>query len=106
MPEQAKPAGTSGGHREVTVSNWKAYLKNTLQGFLSGSLPSGLIIHNCTLHQKGGALWIGLPSRAYTTEDGATGYAPVIQFATHEHRQQFQAGALAALDVIFAGGEK
>ena len=55
MPEKAKPAGISGGHREILVWDWKAYQKNTLRGFLSLTLPSGLVIHNCTLHQKDGA---------------------------------------------------
>ena len=31
------------------ISNWKPYTKNTLQGFLSLELPSGMIVHDCTL---------------------------------------------------------
>ncbi len=96
--EKAKPAGASGGHREFLVTNWKAHKKNTLQGFLSIALTSGLAIHNCTLHSRGGSRWIGVPARQYTTADGATSYAPLIEFDSSDARQRFQAEALEAVD--------
>jgi len=98
MPENMKPAGTSGGHRELLVGNWKAYEKNTLRGFLSLTLPSGIVLHNCALHEKNGARWIGLPSRQYPKDDGSIGYAPIVEFATSEVRSRFQRAALAAVD--------
>ena len=102
MPDKAKPAGVSGGHRDFVVTNWKAYEKNTLRGFLSLTLPSGLIIHNCTLQEKDGSRWIGLPARPYT-KDGSTSYALLIEFATKEARQPFQTMALEAVDRLMEG---
>ena len=99
-PKEAKPAAAGGGHRELLVTNWKAYQKNTLQGFLSLTLPSGLLLHNLTFHRKGGARWIGLPARQYAKEDGTTTYTPLIEFTTKEVRQRFQQAALAALDAF------
>jgi DNA-binding cell septation regulator SpoVG len=103
MPEKAKPAGASGGHREIQISDWKAFQKNTLQGFLSLTLPSGLVIHNCTLHQKDGSRWIGLPARQYAKDDGTTSYTPLVEFSTKDARQRFQTAALEALD-RYTGG--
>lgn len=98
MPEKAKPADFGSGHRELLVTDWKAYEKNTLRGFLSLTLPSGLVIHNCTLHQKDGARWIGLPARQYSKDDGSTSYTPLIEFAAKEVRLRFQVAALEAVD--------
>ena len=56
MAEEAKPAGGNGGHREITIRDWKPLFKNTLRGFFSVDLPSGLRIHSLSLHQKGGAI--------------------------------------------------
>jgi len=98
VSEKAKPAEASGGHRELLVTNWKAHRKNSLQGFLTFTLPSGLVIQNCTLHEKEGARWIGLPSRQYTKDDGSKSYTPLVEFATREARQRFQAAALEAVD--------
>jgi len=103
MPEKAKPAAGNGGHRDFLVSNWKAYEKNTLRGFFSLNLPSGLVIHNCTLHEKDGSRWIGLPARQYSKDDGSTSYALLIEFATKEARQQFQTMALEAVDRFMEG---
>ena len=104
MPEKAKPAVVSGEHRELLVTNWKAYEKNTLRGFLSLSLPSGLVIHNCALHQKDGARWIGLPSRQYTATDGKVSWSPMVEFASKEARYAFQDAALEAVDRFLAEG--
>ena len=103
MPENMKPAVATGGHRELLVTNWKPYEKNTLRGFLSLTLPSGLVIHNCALHQKDGARWIGLPSRQYTKDDGSTSYSPVIDFTSPDKRRNFQAAALAAVEQLLRG---
>ena len=88
----------SGGHRDLTISNWKAHEKNTLRAFLSLTLPSGIILHNCALHEKNGKRWIGLPSRQYTKDDGAVSYSPLIEFTNDDARRRFQAAALEAVD--------
>lgn len=103
IPEKAKPAGTSGGFREFSVTNWKAHQKNTLQGFLSITLPSGLVINNCMLHEKNASGWIGLPARQYAKDDDSTSYAPLIEFASAEARRRFQTAALEAVDRFVEG---
>jgi len=103
MPEKAKPAGTSGGHRELSISNWKARQKNSLQAFFSLTLPSGMVVHNCSFHRKDSARWIGLPSRQYKKEDGSPAYSPVVDFDCNESRRRFQAVALEAVDRFMEG---
>jgi len=87
------------------VSNWKAHEKNTLQGFLSLTLPSGMVIHNCTFHRQGEARWIGLPSRQYAKDGGSIAYAPLIEFATKDAWERFKAAALEAVERFMKAAE-
>lgn len=98
MFKEAKPAVRSGGHRNIFVSDWKPCNRNTLQAFLSLTLPSGLIIRNCTLHQKNGSRWIGLPGRQYAKDDRSTTYSAIVAFTTKDVQREFQAQALYAVD--------
>jgi hypothetical protein len=96
MSPKAKPAGTSGGHRRITASNWKPLEKGGLRGFLTFTLSSGLILNNCQLLQAGQQRWIGLPSQRFQKRDGAIAYVPIVEFTTRRTLQQFQAEALRA----------
>ena len=64
----------------ITASDWRPIGRNTLRGFCDLRLqPSGIMLHECSLHEKGGKRWIGLP-------------------AGKAERERFQAAALAAVD--------
>jgi hypothetical protein len=80
--EKAKPAEGIGGHREIRISDWKPHSKNTLVGFFSAALPSGMVLHNLMLHEKGEARWIGLPAREWTNDQGIKQFAKLIEFTT------------------------
>lgn len=86
----------------IEASNFKSCPKNTLVGFVTLTLPSGLIIHNVTIHRKGEVRWIGLPAREYI-KDGAKGWAPLIEFVNTETRKKFQEAAFAAIDRLLVG---
>lgn len=105
MTKNAKPAraSASGGRPGFSISNWKVHQRNSLQGFFTLALPSGMVVHNCSLHRKEGARWIRLPSRQYSKPDGATGYSPLVEFNDDDARRRFQAAALAAVDRFMAG---
>lgn len=79
------------------VREWRPYSKHTLQGFLSLELPSGLIVHGITLHEKNDSRWVSMPAREYL-KDGQKTWAPIIEFTSKESRDRFQAAALAAID--------
>ena len=59
-PQAAPPRQT--GFR---VLEWRQYAKNTLIGFLSLELPSGMVVRGLTLHQRAILAGCGLPAREY-----------------------------------------
>jgi hypothetical protein len=103
MSENAKPAAGNGGQRSITVADWKPRIQNTLRGFLSVTLPSGMMIHNLTVHEKGESRWVGLPAREWTNVEGLTQYAKLIEFADRATAKRFRDEVLAALDKHLSG---
>jgi DNA-binding cell septation regulator SpoVG len=97
MPEKAKPAGACGGHRRITVSNWKPLDRGSLRGFLTLSLPSGFVINNCQLIDTGHSQWIGMPARCIVAADGSKHYAPTVEYVTKRARRRFEKAALDAV---------
>src|SRR5437870_6719776 len=100
MSRNAKPAGASGGNRKITVSNWKPLNRRSLRGFLTLTLPSGLIIHNCQLIDAGGKVWIGLPAQRFSRADGTIYYVPVLDFVSRAARRRFGLSALQAVEAF------
>ena len=80
-----------------TVHEFRPYAKNTLVGFIALELPSGLIIRDITLHERGDARWVSMPAKQYE-KDGERTWAPLVEFASKEVREKFQSSALAAFD--------
>lgn len=99
MDPKTKPAAASGGHRTITVSNWKPLHNQAIRGFLTLTLPSGVIIHNCHLLEAGGRRWVGLPARRFLTADGKVHFEPIIEFTPRKAHRNF---AHAALEVVEA----
>src|SRR5579862_9029518 len=98
MPKKAKPAGASGGHRTITMSNWKPRENDSLLGFLTLTLPSSMVIHNCQLIEAGSRRWVGLPARRFLEADGKIHYEPLIEFVTASAGRNFRAAALRAVE--------
>jgi hypothetical protein len=98
MPQQAKPAGENGGHRSITIVDWKPLTKNTPRGFFTAILPSGMVNHNLSVHEKGEARWIGLPAREWTDSQGVKQYTPFIKFRGRATANRFRDEVLAALE--------
>ena len=62
----------------IRATDWRPLERNTLRGFLTLELPSGLILHECTYHRAAsGAEWIGLPGRPQLDRDGKQRKDPV-----------------------------
>jgi DNA-binding cell septation regulator SpoVG len=83
---------------DFVVSEFKAFEKNTLRGFFTVTMPSGMIVHGCSLHEKNGARWIGMPSNKFTTKEGTTSYTPIVEFVSREAADRFRDQVLVALD--------
>lgn len=82
----------------VEIVEFRPFVKNTLQGFATVLLPSGMEIRDLTVHQKNGQRWIGFPARAYKKENGTEAWVPYIRIPDRERRDEFQKAVLAALD--------
>jgi len=82
----------------MKITNIKVVTKNTLRAFFSITLDSGLVIHNCSLYQKGESRWIGLPAEKYAKKDGTTGYLKLVDFTSHQISGNFRRQVLLALE--------
>jgi hypothetical protein len=98
VPQNTKPAAENGGHRSIIIADWKPHHKHTLIGFASVRLPSGMVIHKVTVHEKGEARWVGLPSREWTNDQGVKQYAKLIEFTDRRIANKFRDQVLEALD--------
>jgi hypothetical protein len=98
MPETTYGATERIDARTFVATDWKPFTKNTLRGFVTIVLPSGLKIKDVSLHERDGKQWIGLPSKPYRKQDGSTTYIGIIDFETNEARYRFQDLALDAIN--------
>jgi hypothetical protein len=78
----------------VTVSNVRKINKGALIGFFDVALPSGIKLNGCTLLEKDGKRWIGLPSREWVKADGSKSYVPTVEIPDREARDKFNAMVL------------
>ena len=86
----------------IKVSAARRLRKNTLQGSIE--LPGvGLIIKDCSLHERDGKQWIGLPGKPYTKPGGGEqSWTNIVDFADNKSRYLFQDEALPLVLAAFA----
>lgn len=84
--------------RQIEISDWKTYERNTLKGFFTATLPSGMVLHHLMLHQKGESRWISTPARETKDEKGNAQFFPFLTFIDTDHRNWFRDTILKALD--------
>jgi hypothetical protein len=91
----------------MRASDWRPHTSNTLRGFSNLQFPSGLVVNDCTLHEKGIKRWVLLPGKPQLDSDGRERrdpatckalYVSVVQIPSHEAWHSFQRQALAAVD--------
>jgi hypothetical protein len=81
---------------QARILGFKPFEKNTLRGFFDIELASGLILRGCTLHEKNGRRWVGLPAKPYGTDTGAQSWAAIVDFRDKRTAARFQELATAA----------
>ena len=89
----------------ILISDWKPRHSGTLRGFCTVHLPSGLTLHELSVHTRDGSWWIMPPSKPMLSKDGtalrdAEGkirYSPIVSFASRQARERFNTGVLNAL---------
>ena len=98
--KEQHPASATG----IVVVEFRPLVKGeSLKGFVTLQLPSGLVLHDCTYHERSdGARWVGMPARCYTNKDGATSWQRLMDFASKPSHKRFQRETLKAIDEYFA----
>jgi hypothetical protein len=84
----------------IRCIRFRPYEKNTLKGFVDLELVrTGLVLRDCTWHEKDGKEWISFPAKSYEDKNGNTLWQPLIEFAegAREAREQFRKQALEAI---------
>jgi hypothetical protein len=77
----------------------RRFEKNTLKGFADLQLTRvGLVLHDCTWHEKDGKEWVGFPARRYE-QNGEEKWQVLIEFAAgaKDAREQFRKHAIEAI---------
>jgi hypothetical protein len=99
------PLGTG-----LIIEKFKAVSRNSLRGFARVRMPSGMIFHDVTVHEKEGARWASPASKPVigrdgtnVTRDGKLAYQSVVSFATKEARDKFSAAVVAAIEDTHPG---
>jgi hypothetical protein len=82
----------------ITVSNARKINKGALIGFFDVQLPSGMKLNGCTLLEKDGKRWVGLPSREWIKPDGSKSYAPIVEIPDRDARQKFNSVVLPLVE--------
>jgi len=90
-------AASGAPNRGVVIRAWRVHKKNTLEGFLTVALPSGMILHDLTLHQRDEKQWIGMPAREWENNQGEKQYSRIIEFVDRAAADRFQVAVLEAL---------
>jgi len=83
---------------QVQIRDFKALNRNTLRGCFTASFPSGMVIRDLMLHEKGNERWVGLPGRQYVNAKGERQWTSIIEFTTRATAARFRDVVLAALD--------
>lgn len=89
----------------ITISEWKPLHRATLRGFLTVHLPSGMNLHEVSVHTRDGVWWVMPASKAMLSKDGTAlrdennkiRYTQIISFTSRATRDRFIEEVLAAL---------
>jgi hypothetical protein len=87
------------------VSNFKPISAGSLRGFVDVTLPSGMVLHRCSVFAKGDRVWVGPPSKqviardgsVQKTADGKTRYEPTVSFVDRATQERWSAAVISAM---------
>jgi hypothetical protein len=90
---------------DITVIEWKPLHRNSLRGFLTAAMPSGMILHEILIHVAPDGPWAAPPSKPMIGRDGvamkdANGkprYSPIVSFTDKTNRERWSSAMIAAL---------
>jgi hypothetical protein len=87
------------------VANFKPTAAGALRGFVHVTLPSGMVLHRCSIFAKDGKAWASPPSKqvigrdgtVQKTADGKTRYEPVVSFTDRATGERWSAAVVKAI---------
>lgn len=90
---------------QIVVSDWKPRRRGALHGFVTVSMPSGLILREVCVFATNGKIWASPPSRpmvgkdgkVLVGDDGKTKYSPLIEFISKAVRDRWSSSVVDAL---------
>ena len=89
---------SSDGERKIQIADWKPHSKNSLRGFFTATLPSGMVLHDLMLRERDGSRWIGFPAREWVDRQDVRQYVRVVEFCDRDTANRFRDQMLDALD--------
>jgi hypothetical protein len=96
----------------IELVEWKEMQRNTLRGFATVRLRSGLTIRDCGVHTANGKAWASLPSKPIVDRDGqaqrdqSTGkirYVPIVEWQSRDVANRFSAAVVEAVEARYPG---
>lgn len=89
----------------ITISDWKPIERNSLRGFCTVCLPSGMILHDVAIHVSNGSWWASPASKPQLNREGQAmkddmgkiKYQPIISFESKATRDRFSTSVIDAL---------
>jgi hypothetical protein len=95
-PGPPRPAG-----QHFALSNPKRLDRGTLVGSFDLEMPSGLVVRGAMLFEKGARRWVSFPAKEWTKQDGSKGYYPLLEFASRDISDKFQALVVPLAENLF-----
>jgi hypothetical protein len=89
----------------IVIIDWSPMRRNTLAGFVTARMPSGLVLHDIAIHAKRSTRWASPPSRPRLDRNGAVSrddagkilYVPSVSFTARDVRDRFSHQIIEAL---------
>jgi len=89
----------------VTIRDFSPVIRNSLRDFAIVELPSGMVVHDVSIHERDGERWGSPPGKPTLSRDGTPLHgadgklrcASTIAFATRARRNAFSAVIVEAL---------
>jgi hypothetical protein len=87
----------------LVLRDYRPFAKNTLRGFATFEFPSGLVIHDITVHVKGERAWVAFPGVPQLDNgtvkqiEGKPQYKRIIEWRDRDLTDGFSAAAVAVI---------
>src|SRR4051794_40002932 len=103
MPANAPYTQTEVATTAFEISEYREVTSNTLRAFFTVTLPNGLFIRDCSLHERGDDRWIGVPIRKSPAKHSSFRDNELVGFKDGNLGKEFRRRTLEAVEQFCAG---